>query len=238
MNHTSKRKLNNKGAAMVLTVVIILVVMIFVFSLILVSYNLYASQTKNLTSTRNAEAVNTLSNALADELTDGDAYLNSNLWKYIRYNIAYNDTSGDWEDWPCYLLQDDGITAVAGHDRNYACRYFTVDNNSNIEGTPAVTTVCIYWMPPEGMDAVDFATAIAANPISAKNGLRLIVETTAQTANQVYRVTDIYELSVNKITDAAKIQELRLEGEVSEFNPVPHTVNYDEDWTFVHVERK
>ena len=62
------KKKNNKGAAMMLTIIIIAVLVVFTFSLILISYNLYASQNKNLSSDRNAEAANSLSPGQAIKL--------------------------------------------------------------------------------------------------------------------------------------------------------------------------
>ena len=102
MTIRSGKKKNNNGAAMMLTIVIIAVLIVFTFSLILISYNLYASQNKNLSSDRNSEAANSLSRALKDELTDENAVYNSNLWKYIRWNIAYKNADDDCKDWPYY----------------------------------------------------------------------------------------------------------------------------------------
>lgn len=235
------RKLNNRGAAMMLTVVLIMVIMIFAFSLILVSYTLYSSQTKNLSSARNMEAVNSLSLALQDEMEDADASANSNLWKYIRCNIVYNDTSTEWLDWPYYAENSDGV-ALAGHTSTEAYRYFTLDKNPDIEGFPARTRVCIYWMLPEGMSEAAFKTMLAnpdsADAIIAKTGVRLVMEITAESGSQIYRVTDTYQLSVTETTDALEQTAISLASQNPDCNPALHTVSSNEKWAWVRIDHR
>lgn len=241
MRCTKMRKLNNKGAAMMLTVVLIMVIMIFAFSLILVSYTLYSSQTKNLSSARNMEAVNSLSLALQDELEDDDASTNSALWKYIRCNVAYNDSSTDWLDWPYYAEDSDG-NEVSGHTAKEAYRYFTLDKNPDIEGFPAQTTVCMYWELPEGMTETVFKTKVTsgnpADAIVAKTGLRLVMEITAESGSQVYRVTDTYQLSVTETTDTMEQTAISLASQDLNSNPVSHTISSSEKWKWVRMDHR
>ena len=82
-----RKRQYNKGAALGVSIIIIAVLMIFAFSLILISYNLYASQNKNIASIRNMEAANTLSISLQQEITDENAWDESNLWNYVRFNL-------------------------------------------------------------------------------------------------------------------------------------------------------
>ena len=193
-----KSQFNNKGAAMVLTITIIAVLIIFVFSLILVSYNLYASQNKNMSSMRNSEAVSTLSEALKDELTDTKASSNSNIWKYVRTNVAYSTTDIDWKDWPYYL---EGATS-GEHTEECAFRYFDLEKNSHIEGAPADIKVCMFWTLPDEYipDAANPSKDAAYNPAlqagTSTQGIRLHVRITAITGGQTYEVEDIYKLKV------------------------------------------
>lgn len=226
---------------MVLTIVIILVVMIFVFSLILVSYSLYSSQTKNLSSARNSEAVNTFSAALSLELTDSDAHSKSNLWKYLRCNIASPDSEGGFSDWPYYAENEYGVE-VPTHTREYAVRYFTVNQNDSIEGLPAVMRVGIYWMPPEEIDETDFLQNIMSDDIdvrlNALNGIRIVVETTAETGSQIYRAEDVFRLSVSEAYDSQYAREMEIMAGNSTNNPANHVINGNEKWILSHVERR
>ena len=168
------KKLNNRGAAMMVAVVIIGVLMIFCFSLLLASYTLYASQNKNAASKRNSEAANTLSKALDTELTRGnDTEKDSALWKYLRCNL--NQTG--W-----------GSGEIKYFDMNYnnSSTYFNAENPT-LNGYPGKVQLAMYWKPPKGKTEDDCRT----DP----SGIRLTIEITCETASQVYIVSNQYVLS-------------------------------------------
>ena len=203
MDRSKRSKLNNKGAAMVMTIIIMAILVVFVFSLILVSYNLYASQNKNISSARNAEAVNTLSQALRDELTDENASSKSNFWKYLRTNVAYPPKQTEymnfdgWEDWPYYDEND----TTGKHGEEQAFRYFDVDKNSHIDGFPAEMTVCMYWTLPNGKNETSGITPEqklfdSLNSDGNPKGIKLHVVIKAVTGGQVYETEEVYRLSV------------------------------------------
>ena len=237
MKQRQIRKLNNKGAAMMLTVVLIMVIMIFAFSLILVSYTLYSSQTKNLSGARNMEAVNSLSVALQDELEDEDAATNSNLWKYLRCNIVYDDSSAAWADWPYYAEDANGIE-VSGHTTTEACRYFTLDKNTEIEGFPARISVCMHWEIPEDMTEAEFKSHLVSDAVAGKTGLRLVLEITAESGSQIYRVTDTYLLSVTETDDTAEQTAITLAAQDPDSNPAGHTISANEKWTWTRTDHR
>lgn len=250
---TRKAQLNNKGAAMILTITIIAVLIVFVFSLILVSYNLYASQNKNISSARNAEAVNTLSMAIKDELTSENASTNSNLWKYLRANVAYTPASGaqldsfDWEDWPYYDEND--TTGMHGEDK--AFRYFELEKNPHIEGMPAEVTMCMYWTLREPKDGeTDSPKKILFDNLNSggsPKGIRLHVVIKAVTASQIYESEDIYRLSVKNTSTQEEM--VNLLSKVFNNNNVDVANHYDgldianpnddlkEKWTWKYVGR-
>ena len=255
MNEKRKSKLNNKGAAMVLTIIIMAILIVFVFSLILVSYNLYASQNKNLASSRNSEAVNTLSLAIKGELTDENASNTSNIWKYVRTNVAYTPEQSDyagfdgWKDWPYY----DASGNDADHSAEKAFRYFTLDNNPHIEGMPAETTVCMYWTLPLESDGV---TEISEKTLFDRlsgggnpKGVRLHVVIKAETGGQVYETEDIYRLTakntntpeeiinVNKLFKNDSVYDVceHYPNNLSESNPAD---DLTEKWTWKYEGRK
>ena len=96
-------------------VVIIAILMIFAFSLLLVTYTLYASQSKKSASFRNSEAAKTVSRAMQTELEDPDAEMNSAFWKYLRCNIGQSET------WPWYE------PGTLNHEKEDAFRKFDLD---------------------------------------------------------------------------------------------------------------
>ena len=228
MTIKSGKKKNNNGAAMMLTIIIIAVLIVFAFSLILISYNLYASQNKNLSSDRNAEAANSLARAIEKELTDPDAIKNSNLWKYLRFNIAYcnggEEEGVTFKDWTYYDASD------YRHDEDYAKRYFKLDRNTAMEGMPADVSICMYWKLPDGVgeDILD----INLN----RNGIVLYVEIKCSTGGQTYKIVDTYTLTVVGTDDAAEITKIN-EVNNSVSNPADHVVNTGEKWIWKHETR-
>ena len=183
---------------MMVAVVIIGILMVFTFSLLLVSYTLYASQSKKAASLRNAEAATSLSQALETELTEystvageeNDPEKNSALWKYLRCNIAQGDVN-----WPYY------DPSVAGHDEEHAFRYFDVKYGNNtlydvtegLDGYPASVKLCVYWMLPQNSDEAGFYNSGAGctNPSNA----RLFIDIITETASQTYVIKNEYLLT-------------------------------------------
>lgn len=237
-----KEKLNNKGAAMMLTIIIIAVVMIFVFSLIIISYNLYASQAKNMSGIRNAEAVNSMSIATEKELTDSNAIQNSNFWKYLRMNVAYQNETADpeWQDWPYYDANDQ----TGNHDAESAFRYFKLEKNDTMEGVPAEMNMCVYWTIPSKEEAsptaqeiTDFKDALDSGDLYARNKIRLHVITVANTGSQTYEVEDIYELLITEADSSEKIA-LKSARKNNAINPARKEINLEEKWIWVHKEKR
>ena len=198
----------NSGATMIVAIVIMTILIVFTFSLTLIAYTLYASQNKNIASMRCSEAANTLSKALGDELTyqnDADnryPEFDSYLYKYIRFNILQDDKT-----WPYYDPKES-----TGHDKASAFRYFDLmyynnkqsyDENMNkedgkkverVEGLPGKTTVCVYWMLPEGVDPATIPCAKTG--LTSKKGVRLVIEVTCEVASQSYTAEKEYVLDV------------------------------------------
>jgi len=174
------KKLNNRGTAMMVVVVIVGILMIFCFSLLLASYTLYATQNKNAASKRNAEAANTLSKALETELTRGDATeKDSALWKYLRCNI-------NQENWKS------GEIKYFDMNYNRSNTYFDSENPA-LDGYPGKVQLAMYWMPPKGHEGEE----VCADP----DGIRLTVEITCETASQSYTISNRYLLSSTNYDD-------------------------------------
>ena len=231
-------KKNNKGAAMVVTIIIIAVLVVFSFTLILISYNLYASQNKNLASDRNSEAANTLSRALQEELDPANnPTKNSNLWRYLRCNIAYEggstEENGGWVDWPYYEA------GVDHHGYEEAKRYFKLDNNSQIEGMPADVSLCIYWELPDDPARIDEQTGLPCKKTpeqveEKRSGIILYIEINCVTGGQTYQIIDKYELEIYDASEDILLQGYIQEADVVRYNPIAHTIDKNEDWHWVH----
>lgn len=209
--YIKKSYLNNRGVTMVAAIVIMAILVVFTFSLTLIAYTLYSSQNKNVANMRCAEAANTLSVALENELryvNDGDDKYpekDSFLYRYLRYNLCQDDVT-----WPYYISE-----GVDGHDKTAAYRYFdlryneakkqrvtpanggasTVETVDGIEGLPGRTIVCIYWKLPDDSSLTKDQTA--KEKLKNKNGIKLYVEVTCEAASQSYTVKKEYILKTS-----------------------------------------
>ena len=197
---TSKlNKLKNSGATMIVAIIVMTILIVFTFMLTLIAYTLYASQNKNLSSMRCAEATNTLSLAIDDELQDINAAQKSHIYQYARFNVGQSN-------WPYYDPKD--VTG-GNHDKAHAFRYYNLkynpkklkgesvsgakDGDDRMEGFPGNIKLCLYWELPEG---------VTFDQLSAKGmkGTLLFVEITSEAANQSYTVTNVYELNESEYT--------------------------------------
>jgi len=255
MKNKRKEQLNNRGAAMMVAVVIIGILMVFVFSLLLVSYTLFASQNKKVAGRRNSEAVNSLSQALETELTNEKAYMNSDLWKYLRCNLAQSAT------WPYYdpddTSGDHGEEAAFRYfdlDYNYISKYFppsesgdeVVAKDTLLDGFPGEVTLCVYWMLPE--NTPDNVKPVTIDDTFDADKIRLFVEINCNTASQSAMITNEYVLSTSIL---GTVDEVSLEkrdaldkifngsGYKETYNPLNLQMSEaDKDWTWNFVGRQ
>ena len=229
------RKPNNKGIAMIVAVIIITILIVFTFSLTLIAYTLYASQAKNIANMRCAEAANTLSRAISDELTYTDSSKNrfpeydSYLYKYLRYNLCQDST------WPYYI--SDSKENRGKHDRKTAVRYFDLKYNSSnpdaadgVDGLPGKTEVAIYWKLPEdsGVDK--------PSELTSRTGIRLVVEVTCESASESYTAVNEYILKTSTYSAKEGNRQSYLDsaGSNTSINPCGFTnINSTEKWVWV-----
>ena len=233
----------NKGTAMMVVIIIIGVLIVFCFSLLLVSYTLYASQTKKASSLRCSEAANTLSKALQVELTDPNAYRDSTLWNYLRFNLAQNDA---WNYYDPYSAAD------SVHSETYAFRYFDVEVNQREqylqkfgsellpEGYPAKVQLCIYWEPPEGYEESDYLSP-GTLTYHKMDKVELYIAVTCESGNQSYTVVNKYRLSTSLLQDedVEMKEELQNNETKASCNPKEYATYHEEqkwEWDFVSRE--
>ena len=230
---------DNTGSSMIVAIIIIAIIMIMTFSLMLVTYTLYASSNKKAASERNASAANSLSIALEKELMSDDAINKSWLWKYLRCNILQDNT------WPYYDPDDEN------HSADAAFRYFKLKYNNNyplndidINGFPGSVTLCMYWMPPEGTSYQN--RDISSLSIAERSNIELCIEVICDTGSQSYSVKDTYEIAISELNlDIDSDQQLnkKLDGfktdrNKSLYNPMKLDINPMERWTFDHISRE
>ena len=219
---------NNKGTAMMVAIIVIAVVMIFTFSLMLVTYTLYASQSKKAASLRNKEAANSLSLAIREELQSPEAYKNSALWRYLRCNIYQSAT------WPYYKKD------VENHTSEYAFRYFDLKKNANynIDGFPGSIKLCMYWCIPEDTVVSD-DEELSQLAINRKKDSYLFIEVICNTGGQTYSIKDKYKMQINSFAENNPDHENEkniissLEAD-TKYNPMRLNINENEKWEFIY----
>ena len=207
----------NRGAAMMIAIVIIGIIMVFAFSLLLVSYTLYASQNKKATSLRCSETANTLSVAIADELEDDDACKISAIWKYLRCNSLQGSNS-----WPYYEV------GAPGHGETEAFRYFDLNTNGNykaVEGFPGSVKLCIYWTVKDDKNVKQKLQTQQFEQLSMtdRSGAVIHIEVIAESGSQTYTVDNAFEVAISEIE--ANSSESKLIKSIAE-TKYPETNDY------------
>lgn len=192
-----KHRLNNQGMAMIVCLVVIMVVMVFCLSLLLLSYSLYSSSSKELTEKQCNVLAKTLARQINEQLTQSEierdwteeSYetekkfmieaLEEPLWSYIRCNI--------WQkNWPYYNEDENG------HTSEYADRYFSIktDQDSN--------------MADEILMKISWESDMKKFDESIKDGTLLHVSIIVKKNDSQYVSSAIYELN---ITDEEKVDK-------------------------------
>ena len=222
----SKLNRDERGAALIFMIIIISIIIIFTFSLLLATYNLYASQNKKAASLRSSEAAKSLSVALEKELTDEKAYENSGLWKYLRFNMMEDNT------WPYY------DPSKSDHTEKYAFRYFNLKPNSNynVDGFPGEVELCIYWELPANFSIPEGKTIKDLTP-EQKKEFKVTIEITCTTGNQSYTVKNKYLVDVTSFTIADVDEKALLLSDYNDkdYNPLKFgedDFKFEEKWHF------
>ena len=261
MIHSKKN--DNRGAAMIVAIIVVAILMVFSFSLLLVSYTLYASQSKKVASKKCSEAANSLSLAMETELCDKDAISNSDFWIYLRFHMLQSD-------WTFYEpgLGDDAHNkeAVKSFTLNVNPKYIPDDPSdptgktklSTIDGFPGSVKFKVYWMMPEelyanndtdtlmgilsGIDLTEYRNRSKDEyKTEDYKKIRLFVEITCESASQSYTVKNEYYLSAQDYTDAQEreknlLREYKKSNVYNENNSC--SIKDDERWEWTFVERE
>ncbi|MCR5226883.1 MAG: hypothetical protein K6E27_06710 [Eubacterium sp.] len=263
-NTTSyKQSKDSSGSALIVVIIIITIIIILTFSLMLVAYTYYSSQSKNVASKRCAEAANTLSVALEKELTDEDAPYNSSIWKYVRFNLFQNET------WPYYDMNNKLPASYHdAHNEAAAFRYFKMDYNrgdmtsgyridpeygETLDGFPGEVELCMYWVPDENESLIsssEGSTVLKEQSDIEKKDAILYIEIMCSAGSQSYTVVNKYTLdkSTFKLDTSTKDVALKtaLENIMNEadgsmaaqYNPYKYDINSMEKWVWKFDSRE
>lgn len=235
----------NKGAALIVAIIVMAVLMVFAFSLMLVTYTLYSSQNKKIASKKCSEAANTLSQAMETELQDSDAYINSDLWIYLRFHLLQSD-------WPFYEPKLDGhkaSDAVKTYEMFVNPQYIK-PGEATITGYPGSIKLKVYWMLPESVyeehkNDREMTYISNLNPASFtmtdKKDIRLFVEIVCESASQTYTVTNEYTLQAAPFASEDSPEKKKLENNYSGSDLYnkdgKYTIDFNEHWIWKFEER-
>ncbi|MCH1983058.1 hypothetical protein MCG98_10825 [Ruminococcus sp. OA3] len=178
-----KRKTQGKkdGSALLIAIIIMTVVMMLSLALLLVSFNLYATASRQQNMAQCKELAQSLSRALESEITipPFESYTEQKealesgsypLWFYLRYNVGQSN-------WPYFNDE-------RKHTAEYAHRYFQIIPSAT--GTEAAKlmddiSIMMYWESETGQE---------------ENGVPLVVQVSCEKGGQKSVITVTYELII------------------------------------------
>ena len=186
----SKFHRDNRGAAMIVAIVVSVIVIAFTLSLLLVSYSLFISSQKKITQSQVKELAKSISLELEEEITtpkfnsyeefrdsvrdiEGMTYTpyRYNIWYYLRYNVHQSN----WVNYDA---------SRAGRIEANAFRYFDLSVTGPAENYATMAddiSVCMYWEDDDMLDV---------------NGALLTVIVTVTKGDQTASFTSQYELEL------------------------------------------
>lgn len=230
------KKLNNKGSALITTLVVSLIVTALVLSLILVSYSLFSNvndknydfEARELAESTMAEIDRelTVSYSSAGEFLQAVNNGQNPYYSYVRCNMG----TGNW------IFYD---ARVAGHAMTDAdvCKYFSVDikkpgtENGAASGSaedviPGTVNVTMYW-EKDSMTVADSDSNIE-DEYKGIDGATLCVTVNVEYKNAMYSVKREYSLDIIGVSgsfDGNDIYTLN-----DSFNPGANSIDVSRMW--------
>lgn len=205
------------GSALLVAIIIMAVVMMLSLALMLVSFNLYATASRQQNMAQCKELAQSLSKELRSEVTipPFDSYADQRaayeagrypIWFYLRYNI--------WQSsWVSYDAELPGQTAKFAH------RYFKLtpsDSASDAAQLMDNISILMYWEAEEGADKTD---------------TELIVQVSCEKGKQKSVITTTYVLNVaEKLYEDAPAEDE--DPFNSAVNPKRNTIKPGEIWSW------
>lgn len=182
MRAVKKKTLTKKdGSALLVAIIIMAVVMMLSLALMLVSFNLYATASRQQNMAQCKELAQSLSGALESEITipPFESYSEQMdaleagqypLWFYLRYNVGQSN-------WPYFNDQ-------RRHTEEYAQRFFRIlpsDDATEEAKLMDDISIIMYWESETGLE---------------ENGITLVVQVSCEKGGQKSVITVTYELII------------------------------------------
>jgi hypothetical protein len=118
-----------RGAAMIVAVIVSMVIMVFSLTLLLSSYALYVSVQGGVTEIQCRELAASISAEVEQELTETDQ--ETPLYSYLRAMLWQED------EWPAYASEEMKLETV--------CKYFSLEIPDGYEDLADQVLMTLYW---------------------------------------------------------------------------------------------
>lgn len=223
----------NKGAALVIAVIIMLLLTMLSLVLLTVSYSLHqtAYRQRNMEQCKEItqgickeihEELCTINNTTFTTVEEVKTAIESNqypLWSYLRCSL--------WQvQWP-YYNENESL-----HKFDRACRYFTLEykNVKTGEEIPGEVTVAIYWESEKDVTKDE------------GDDTPVFIQVTCQIGKQKSTITSEYVLHIdtevaNKYTGATD-DDKKYVVRNQKNNPYHNVINLEEKWYFTETSRE
>lgn len=233
MKKMKGKKLDNRGSAMIVSIVVSVVVMAFCLSLLLVAYSLYVSTAKETKFEQCKDITESFSKYITDEITK-PVYLDINemfndmdsknvIWFYLRYNLLQ-------ANWPKYIRDDS-----TDEDENKAYRYIKInssDKNNTFSKYASCLSVCFYYEDDYVSDD------------GKEENYTLHVIVSCNYGDTSYSVENIFNLNITDFeipdnpSEEYNNKSAALEKGNGKYNPAGNTIDTSKKWIFTFDERK
>lgn len=217
---------DNRGSAMVVSLVVSLVLLVFALMLLLVSYSLFSTMARKTSGTACKELAKSIDKEIEDTLTvefsnaheEYNASIDGKeqLWFYIRYNI--------WQENGWNYYNSDEFTSVHGKDAAY--KYFTIQSpiKDIKQYAKADVSISMYW---------DCNSAIWSE--GDKNDTPLHVRVMVSLGESYYVLESTYMLEVGQYSQSADENE-KTKLSDGTINPNGNEVFANEKWRWIRQE--
>lgn len=224
------RKLNNKGSALVTTMVVAVVVTAFVLSLILVAYSLFSNvmdksydfEARELAESAIAELDRELISKYAsyDDFKDAAQAGDNPYYMYVRFNMGSSNWTYYEKTVPAHFLDAENVC------KYFAMDFMTIEENPNY-AIPGTVKVTMYWE----RDVSAASTATEQEDIEKSTpGAILHVKVDSEYKNAVYSVSRVYSLDIISVAGVGEAEDDKNVVISGGFNPEGNSISSDRMW--------
>lgn len=217
---------DNRGVALVVSIVVGMVVTTFCLTLLLVSYNLFSTTIKGGAQDQCKQLAISLAQSIDEQIcADKNSSLDftsydeqmaalmagqDNLWFYLRYNIGQSN-------WPYYNVDENGHNS-----EKFAERYFNLTPNGTDRRVYDKATICMSW--ESSADTQQTGWKAEDTQLEAMLKVEIVVEF----GGFSYSMNSYYSLDVSRYDESIEVGE-RNQGN-SVVNPSGNSIYNNERW--------